>query len=392
MGLTRRHFIAQSAALCALYAAPLSGHAAARRRAPLLVVITLRGGADGLHLVAPLGDPNYQSARGALALESGIAFEKGFVFHPVLGGLKGWLDEKRLAVVHAAGFPDPSRSHFEAQDSMEWGISGGDPRPLRGEGWLARALRLAQAPAHAKGLDALAIAPSLPLALRGSASLAIQHPAQLGLAHADRAALQRLALQYKRSDDPASRAALRALEISEKFRDDVPSFSRRTKRPSLKASVAHLREMGRLGLTPSVVCLESDGWDTHQGQGREQGRFARTARDLGDAMAGLFALQSEREIRVVVMSEFGRTVRANGSGGSDHGHGGVLWVAGRDVHGGLYGVWPGLHRDRLYEGRDLSIVNDTRHVLHETLGVHLQAPVVPSLFPGFAPIPFGIFG
>jgi uncharacterized protein (DUF1501 family) len=160
---------------------------------------------------------------------------------------------------------------------------------------------------------------------------------------------------------------------------------------SLKASAGHVVALERAGLPIRAIFLESSGWDTHLNQGTESGAMARAIDDLAGAVAHLSdEMAGRRDLLVVVMTEFGRTVRANGSRGSDHGHGSVMFVAGPRVRGGVYGDWPGLSEDRLYQGRDLPVTTDYRSVLWEVLRAHLGSAPPTDTFPGFEPETLGM--
>ena len=199
--------------------------------------------------------------------------------------------------------------------------------------------------------------------------------------------------------DPAAAAGNRALAaLDELERRAGSALGRvRLRRPSragtrIEASVGELLRLERAGLGIDAAFLESGGWDTHTQQGVEGGQMADWIADLARGVAKLdSALRGRRELRVVVMTEFGRTVRPNGSGGSDHGHGSVMLVAGHGVRGGLHGDWKGLREGDLHEGRDLPVSTDWRTPLHELLTAHLGSPPPAGTFPGFDPGALGLF-
>ena len=362
---------------------------------PLLVVIFLRGGADGLHLAPPAGDPHYARVRESLALDDALSFAGPVGLHPKLVSLKDLVAEGNLAVIHAVGSHHPTRSHFEAQDFME----AGEPANARVlDGWMTRALR---GSAKTNVFASLALASELPLSLRGSGSFAIAHPRDFGLPRVSPAARQILeALYAGGGDDPLESAGRRALDAVEEMKAlrVEPTARRRRRRPrragraGLVDAARHLAELDAAGVPVRAVALESSGWDTHSHQGTAEGPMARSIEDLGDAMASIFSSLGHRDPTLVVMTEFGRTVRPNGSGGTDHGHGSVMFVAGRSVAGGLFGATPGLRANDLYEGRDLAVTTDYRSVLYEVIGHHLGGDPPPGVFPGFRPVPLGLFG
>ncbi len=406
MVLTRRRLLRLGGfSVAALVGAPLwlsprRSRAAPPGQRPLLVTIFLRGAADGLHLVPPVGDTGYARARGALALTKTLPFTDGFGLHPALAALQPLVERGELAAVHAVGSGDRSRSHFEAQDRMELG----DPdRRDSGRGWLARALAGAN---DADPFAALALSNALPLALQGSGGFAIGDPSSFGLEGVDANARQTLAACYAAAGaDPVASAGRRALGALADYAQRAPqaapptAAAGATKRrgegrradPPLPERVRQLLALEQAGLPIRAVALECHGWDTHQRQGLETGGMARPMQELATGLAALAdGLRGRRDWLVVVMTEFGRTVRANGSQGSDHGHGSVLLLAGPRVKAGVHGKWPGLAEDALYEGRDLAIATDYRHVLHEVLAAHLGQSPPAGTFPGFAPEPLGI--
>ncbi|MGI9590099.1 MAG: DUF1501 domain-containing protein [Myxococcota bacterium] len=394
MGLTRRRFleVGSLSLLAGALGRPGLGQAS-MRGAPLLVVVFLRGGADGLHLVPPVGDGDYARVRGKLALAETLPFVTGFGLHPELAPLAPLVRRGELAVVHAAGSPHPTRSHFEAQDFMEAGAPG--ITRLR-DGWLARAL-------GGVGEDpfaSLAVAPQLPLTLRGSGSFACSDVDSFGIPGAGGRAREALAQLYAEGDgDPVAAAGRRALAALAELERRVGTRggARRLRRPTpsgarIEASVGELLRLERAGLGLEAVFFESGGWDTHMRQGAEEGQMAGWIGDLARGIAQLFAeLGERRELRLVVMTEFGRTVRPNGSDGTDHGHGSVMLVAGHGVRGGVHDDWAGLREAALHEGRDLPVRTDWRTVLHEVLVTHLGAPPPANTFPGFTPGSLGLF-
>jgi len=402
MGVTRRVFLrVGGAGLVVSACAPASLRAlddvatpaplASAGTDPLLVVVFLRGGADGLHLVPPVGDPGYEKLRPSLALSQALPFTRDFGLHPKLAALHSLVERGELAVVHAVGSQHPTRSHFEAQDFMELG----EPGALHlSDGWLARGL---DPVADESAFASLALTSQLPLSLRGSGSFAIADPSEFGLPDAGGRSRTELARRYASGgNDPlavAGASALEALAEYERRTGARRGARRRPRRPnvSLKASAGHVVALERAGLPIRAVFLESSGWDTHLNQGTESGAMARAIDDLAGAVAHLSdEMAGRRDLLVVVMTEFGRTVRANGSRGSDHGHGSVMFVAGPRVRGGVYGDWPGLSEDRLYQGRDLPVTTDYRSVLWEVLRAHLGSAPPADTFPGFEPETLGM--
>ncbi len=240
-------------------------------------------------------------------------------------------------------------------------------------------------------LARVALTSELPLSLRGSGSLAVEDPSRAGLAFLPAPTRSKLAALYRSdSSDPVSRAGLQALAAAEQLRGARVQQSGRDR--SLRAKVDLLLALEQAGCGVRACFLSSSGWDTHTGQGAVAGAAANRLRDLAAGLAHLHArLGARRELVTVVMTEFGRTLRVNGSGGSDHGHGSVMLVAGPGVRGGVHGDWRGLGNAALYQGRDLPVLNDFRSVLWEVLRAHLGEEPPPGAFPGFAPERLGLF-
>jgi uncharacterized protein (DUF1501 family) len=371
-----------------------------------LVVIFLRGGADGLHLLAPTSDAHYAALRGPLGLAGGIPLVRvgrkdarrdspSFRLHPAFEPASSLVEAGRLAAVHMAGSPNPTRSHFDAQDHMESGLAD---RNAAAAGWLARALGPTSGEDDAP-FERLALGANLPLTLRGSGGLAIDDPADFGLPRASRSARSALLAAYSgEGEDPVGRAGRRALAAIASFERRVDTTESRPQRrqrgkSSLETAARGLERFVAAGLPVHAAFLESDGWDSHRGQGADTGQVAGRIEDLARALAVLAApMPDGRSAHIVVLSEFGRTVRANGSGGSDHGHGGVMLVVGPGVQGGVHGRWTGLDPENLYEGRDLPVHTDFRSVLSEVLSAHRGARVPAETFPGFTASPLGLFG
>ena len=374
MGLTRREFVRTGAlGLASTAVVPVwlaNSSRASTQGDPLLAVVFLRGAADALHLVPPIGDSAYARLRGPLALANPRPFAPGFGLHPELENAAPLAERGQLAVVLDAGSPHSTRSHFEAQDFME----AGEPGSLRmADGWMARALGRGDA------FASVALTSRLPLTLRGSGSFALGDA--FGIPGADRKAREQLQAGYARQGGALGDAGVSALQALSEYERRVgrtsPRRARRRGRPGgvfLAQAAQRLVELERSGLRLRAVFLESSGWDTHNNQGVERGQMAGWIRDLGDALGRLATgLEGRRDWLCCVMTEFGRTVRPNGSGGTDHGHGSAMLVAGPRVRGGLYGDWRGLEPADLWEGRDLPVTTDYRSVLFEVLAAHLGA-------------------
>jgi uncharacterized protein (DUF1501 family) len=376
-----------------------AGAAAGPGANPLLVVVFMRGGADGLSLLPPLGDSALERARGALLAKPTLELEgqgAGFGLHPSLNALAPLLQDGRFAAVHAVGLPTAIRSHFEAQDECE---RAGARANARTEGWLARAI--ASAPGEPGAFRAVAAATQRPRSLAGDPrALAFEHVEDLVLpVHSPAAARALAELHAERpASDPSARFAAAGREALEAVRalaahtsaplPDADAFPRNP----LGQRLATIARLARADLGLVAACADAEGWDTHIGQGAEEGRFSRAAQDLGTSIAALFRSLESRasDLLVVAVTEFGRTVAMNGSGGTDHGRGGAALFLGAPVRGGrVAGAWPGTSPDEREDGRDLRVANDVRELLAEAAR-HLGAKDLGSVFPGFSPRGLGL--
>ena len=401
--MTRRYFLTSSAiAVVASGLAPsfLARAASAletgRRGKKMLVVVFLRGAADGLNVIVPYGDSAYAPLRPTIAIprpENGaenaaIDLDGFFALHPGLAPLKPLYDARELAVIHAVGSPDSTRSHFDAQDYMESAAPG---TKSVADGWLNRYLRSAPDEGTTP-FRAVAIADRMPRSLQGpSRSLVLSDLA--GFQLPDETFARNIEASYAASRDPLFRsaagemfAAIRTLE-REHLNDAAPNGAKRG-RETLASSLSQLARLINAGVGLEIAFVEVGGWDHHVGEvGPQGGRLARSVGDLGTALAAFRKELGPRfeDVLVLTMTEFGRTARENGNRGTDHGHGSFMLAMGGAVRGGkVYGDWPGLRPGDLYEGRDLAVTTDLRSVFAEALERHLGLHGAASLFPGFA--------
>ncbi len=357
-----------------------------------LVCVFLRGAVDGLSLVVPYGDAEYYAARPSIALArprqpGGVLDLDGrFGLHPRLAALKPLYDRAELGLVHAIGSPDPTRSHFDAQDYMETATPG----ERRNDGWLTRAL---PAPL-AETLPCVAFADRTPLALRGAPGV-LSTPSldgfQLRAPERLRGRLESAwAELYAADTSPAARAGSEALALAHRVR----TLSEADRTPGHGADygrgAAPLRDVAKLikaNLGLRVACVDLGGWDTHQGQGNaERGRLAPLLHRLGQQLAAFRRDLGERfeHVTVLVMTEFGRTVRENGTQGTDHGHGSVMLALGGQVRGRrVYGTLPSLAEGTRYDGRDVPVTTDFRAVFAEVLAKRFGRTDLDVLLPGF---------
>ncbi len=361
-----------------------------------LVVVILRGGLDGLAAVPPFGDPAYAGSRGSLALaapggEAGALDLDGFFgLHPALAPLHDLYRQGELLPIHAAAPPYAKRSHFDAQDVLENGTAR--PGGAR-DGWLNRAIRALDG--EGAELQALALGESVPLVLRGSARVASWSPSVLPLP--EEALLTQIQDLWQR--DPLLGPALsEALRMQDGEAGDMAARSRGALRGLYgpRGFLVFAEKAGRMLAAdegPRLAVLEMGGWDTHANQGRDDGRLARHLEALGQGLAKLKAELGPAwdQTAVLAMSEFGRTVAHNGSGGTDHGVGGAAFLLGGAIAGGrVLADWPGLDRSRLLDGRDLAPTLDLRAVCKATLHDHLgldRRRLDAEVFPDSAHLP-----
>ena len=394
--MRRRDFLGFAAGTSLL---PLAGSAWAASKPGVpkrLVVVMLRGAVDGLNVVVPYGEEAYYVARPSIAIakpgseNGGLPLDDHFALHPALVALMPLWQAKQLAFVHAAGSPDPTRSHFDAQLFIESGTPG---RHGTAEGWMNRLL--AALPGPRSPTSAVAIGPTLPQILRGRLAAA---NLPLGPAAGNPLAIDKpeIAAAFDRlyaGDDAMARAwqqgrAARAELVAGLPEMEAPAEGGLPPN-ALAAQVKRFAGLLARDRNIRLAFLSLGGWDTHVRQGNHDGQLAQRLRPLGDGLAE-FAMALGRDwddTIVVVISEFGRTVKENGDGGTDHGHGNAIWVLGGGVSGGrIYGEWPGLS-EALYENRDLAVTTDYRTVLAAVLSRHLRLPdrALSQVFPGFSP-------
>ena len=363
-----------------------------------LVVVFLRGAVDGLNVVVPHGENAYYESRPKIAIprpsdtNGALNLDGRFGLHPALASLMPLWQQQSLAFVHACGSPDPTRSHFDAQDYMESGTPG---TKATSDGWMNRLL--ADLPTHTpvqavnlgdttpRILSGQMAVASFPLGRNSARALPLDRP-QIG------AAFDRL---YAGNDELSQvyqegRSARKTL-LTDLKTEDAETKAANNGAPSPVGFASDAKQLARLMVkdpTIHLAFLALGGWDTHVNQGGSQGQLAGRLKPLGDGLATLAQALGPvyRDTTVVVMSEFGRTVHENGDGGTDHGHGNVMWVLGGGVKGGkVYGEWPGLSSTALYQGRDLAISTDFRDVITTVLERHLQLDdaKLHQVFPGY---------
>lgn len=370
---------------------------------PVLVFLFLRGAMDGLSALVPYTEAAYYGHRDRIAIPrpgqgagAAVDLDGQFALHPALGPLLPGFRRGELAFVHAVGSHHETRSHFDAQDYMELATPGSK----RSEGWLTRAVR---------GLDAstgplgFALEEPLPRSLEGERSaLAIDgiHRVRARRSGPLAGAVQSGFARMYRSEGAASEGSNDTVVATVQRRGaagfalferldpliDVPPRALYPDKNKLGQSLADVARLVRAGLG-RVFTLSSGGWDTHRAQGASEGHLATAFRGLATALSAFREDLGDDFERVLVLgvTEFGRTVRQNGTGGTDHGHGSVMLAWGGNVRGGkVYGTWPGLGEEQLYEGRDLQVTTDFRDVFAEVARRHLGVLDPSPLFPGYA--------
>lgn len=373
--LSRRAFVRSAGALSAgaLCGAGFLAQAAsaAGARDPRFLVIILRGAVDGLSAVPPLGDPDYAALHGDLAFaasgdRAALPLDGAFGLHPSLAAFKKLYDARQATVVHAVATGYRDRSHFDGQDVLE----SGNPGPGRTEsGWLNRTL--AALPGPAKGsMRGLGVGATAPLVIRGPApALGWAPPGGLAPAGAD---LTQRVLDLYAHGDALLAERLHAAVAAEKVASEDSALGAPMKKPG-GGVVDQMRNAaagaGRLLAAPDgprIAALAFDGFDTHQNEGAAQGLLAQRLQGLDAAFDALHGSLGDawKDTVVVAVTEFGRTVRINGTNGTDHGTGTVALLAGGALAGGrVVTDWPSLKAERLYEGRDLYPTADLRGVL-----------------------------
>jgi uncharacterized protein (DUF1501 family) len=370
----------------AVYAKDVPG-----KRKKILIAIFQRGAVDGLNVVIPHGEPSYYSSRPTLAIPRPDGGDRGaidldghFGLHPSLKALKPLWERQQLAIVEAVGSPDPTRSHFDAQDYMESGTPG---LKATYDGWLNRAMQPEQQPSP---LRAVSLSPDLPRTLRGkNEALVIDNLNDFQVKDAKMAAT--FESMYGTTPDQVlngtGRETFDAIKIVQSIQKNAYTPANNASYPKgrLGQSLQQIARMIKAGVGLEVAFTDVGGWDTHV---NEAAQLANLLREFGDALAAFSEDMGDRmaDITVVTMSEFGRTVKENGDRGTDHGHANVMFVLGGNVRGGqVYGQWPGLEHEQLYEGRDLNVTTDFRTVLSELVTKQMGNREIHSVFPGFSP-------
>jgi len=401
---TRRIFLRGSAVVMAGTGAVPSWLARAAsvegKKRKILIAIFQRGAADGLNIVIPFSEKRYRDLRPTLAIPAptgqpgspnlngplngaAIDLDGRFALNGAMQPLKALWDKQQLAIVEATGSPDSSRSHFDAQDYMESGTSS----KSMGDGWLNRALP--RPDSETSPLRAVSMGNQVARTLRGEReAIAFGDSQQFNMGNQDAASI--LESMYTTSADAqwgrTGKDAFQAMKM-------IQSINRSAYTPQAGVQYGQGGELGR-SLQQLARLIKADagveaafaeigGWDHH---GNENPQLSNLLRQFSSALSAFSQDMGDRmeDIVLVTMSEFGRTAQENGNAGTDHGHGSLMMVLGGSVKGGkVYGNWPGLEKEQLFEGRDLAVTTDYRAVLSELIRGHLGQKDLGSVFPGY---------
>ncbi|HLG43331.1 MAG TPA: DUF1501 domain-containing protein [Planctomycetota bacterium] len=374
-----------------------------------LVVIYLRGGMDAINALVPYGDKSYAEIRPTIGVPEKDAeqapgilkLDDVFGFHPSLKPLMPFWESKKLAPIINAGSPHGTRSHFDAQDFMEYAAPG--VRTLK-EGWLNRYLRVTKAKAkEEKGekfnLRAVAMQGLLPRALRGDVAVLavperyILNNDKLLDSYKDLYGEQPPGMEGQRTkQDPAVAMGRDTLETLEQYKDLIQKQrgEKKERYPGgyLGAKLQDVATLIHAEAGLEIAAVDVQGWDHHANEGGSTGTLANMLKDLGGAVAAFATDLGDKLDRtlVLVMTEFGRTCRENGNNGTDHGHGGLMLLLGGALQGGkVHGKWSGLAEKSLYEGRDLPASTDFRDVFADALRHHMRCDLPKDFFPDYQP-------
>jgi uncharacterized protein (DUF1501 family) len=402
MGVTRRVFLRNgglavvgTAAIPSFLARAASGAAEPSTRTNRLVVIFQRGAADGLNIVVPHAEPQYYAMRPSINIprKDVLDLDGFFGLHPSLAPFHPLWQQRHLAIVHAAGSPDPNRSHFDAQDFMESGTPGVKSTE---DGWLNRSLRNMPHPSPKSPFEAIAMGPSIPRILSGlEPAIAMNNINDFSLGGRNPKAspvAKTFEAMYSHSLDTVLHGtgeetfdAVKMLKSADPAKYK-PAVGANYPTGRFGESMRQLAQLIKANLGVQVAFADVSGWDHHVNEGASEGQLANVLRDFSQALAAFWTDLGDlgEDTVVVTMSEFGRTARENGNRGTDHGHANVMFVLGGPVKGGkVYGRWPGLDQSQLYEGRDLALTTDFRHVLGEAVTRHLGNKNPTTVFPGY---------
>ncbi len=361
-------------------------------RTKRLVVIFQRGAADGLNIVVPHGESQYYAMRPSINIprKSVIDIDGFFGLHPSLASIQPLWQQRNLAIVHAAGSPDITRSHFDAQDFMETGTPG---IKATESGWLNRSLPHS---AQNSPFRAIALGPSLPRILSGpEAAVAMNSINDFSVGSRNTKptpAATAFEAMYDHSSDAMLHGtgaetfdAIKMLKSADPGKY-APAAGAKYPRGRFGDSLRQLAQLIKANLGVQVAFADIGGWDHHVNEGSTEGQLSNVLSNFSQSIAAFWTDLGDlsEDTVVITMSEFGRTARENGNRGTDHGHANVMFVLGGPVKGGkVYGRWPGLDQSQLYEGRDLALTTDFRQVIGEAIVQHMGNKNLATVFPGF---------
>jgi uncharacterized protein (DUF1501 family) len=368
------------------------------RRKKVLVAVFQRGAADGLNIVVPHGEQRYYDLRPTISVprpnpaaqaDSAIDLDGFFGLHPSLAPLKPLWDRQQLAIVHAAGSPDPTRSHFDAQDYMESGTPG---LKATTDGWLNRALPAATG--KVSPVRAIGLGPVLARSLKGNNNaVAVENLNNFTVR--DAAASKVLESMYGSTQDRilggTGRETFDAVALLQSIQKTPyqPAAGANYPRGKFGDSLRQIAQLIKADVGVEVAFADLGGWDHHLnevGPKASVGQLATRLSEFGSSLAAFYEDLGDRmeDVVVVTMSEFGRTAKENGNRGTDHGHANAMFVIGGPVKGGkVYGKWPGLAQEQLYEQRDLALTTDFRDILSEAVCTHLGNASLKPVFPNY---------
>jgi len=362
----------------------------------ILVVIFLRGGADGLNMVVPYAESAYYAARPNLAIATKRVIDLNgfFGLHPSLAPMHDLYASGLMGIVHACGSNDQTRSHFEAMSTVERGAARDHSGPA--SGWLAR--HLAATGGSDSPLRAVSFSDTVPDSLRGAPqAIAVQSLDDFSLRGGSS---YELALrQIYRGKDQIETAGRQTLAVLGKLREIDPKSYKPSNgatypKSDLGSGLRQVACLIRSNLGLEIACLDKGGWDTHVAQGADTGWQASLMDDLAKSVRAFMddLGPDSKRVTLVAMSEFGRRVAENAGQGTDHGRAGAMFVVGGGLkHPGVFGPWPGLQPQQLDEVGDLKVTTDYRTVLSEVLEKRLSCQDTPTVFPSFSGPRLGLF-
>jgi len=369
-------------------------------RRKTLIAIFQRGAVDGLNMVVPHGERNYYDLRPSIAIpkpqasnaDAAIDLDGFFGLHPGLNSFKPLWDSRRLAIIHSVGSPDNTRSHFDAQDYMESATPG---VKSTADGWLNRYLQSKSDPDRSL-FRAVSMTQTMPRILQGkSPTLAISNLADFTI----RAGRASASLQGGFEDiydqtvndvlGGTGKETFEAINFLKKVNPGQykPENGAQYPRTPFGNSLLQISQLIKAGVGLEVAFTDIGGWDTHVNEGNSRGQLGNLLQQFSAGISALYTDLGQRmdDVVLLTMSEFGRTVRENGNRGTDHGHANAMFVVGNGVRGGkVYGQWPGLKSEQLYEGRDLALTTDFRDVFGEIASKHLGTNDLRAVFPGYS--------